>query len=1164
MTSIGFGFEGVALELGDALGRTESKLELDTVLQYFAELGISFPSVLTEIPAIQTALGSARDAARLAGTSAASLRSSIDGGSSSAAVTALALTSATNSVSALSNLSGLGNVLIDNASSIGLPTTRIAEFASSLARRIVDRELVAWLETNARSLITLLAFLGVVRRVKHGSDPADASKPRYVERALNLELLGRAITDPLSGLSDVYGFNLADFGNPLADPERNGTSFLAAIGGALDIQVPYSSLETTSGLPELDADVAHFFIDSSSAPGTLCASINVEVPDGLQLETQLSSAWAVSVHSDGLWPFGSVFRADAQGNLLIDAAPGEEFAGRIVLGLSAKPVGTSPILLFGQPKGTRLELKGATIEYGLQFKPSSEAGISVASPEVRLSTSGGLAAIDVTDGDGFIKSLIGSGKLQGAFDAAATYTFRRGVAFEAGGGLKIVIPVHSSIGGISFESLALSVPIEPGSSGIPLALGATIRGQLGPIEVTLADVGFSTTLTFPNSGGNLGLLDVDFGFEFPSGVGIKIDAGGVSGGGFLSRDKNLGRYAGAIELKVFSISVKAFGLLDTKMPDGTGYSFVIVIVAEFTPIQLGFGFTLIGVGGLLGINRSVNSDALSAAVRTGSLEHVLFPHDVVANAPAIINDLASIFPAANGHYIFGPMGKLGWGTPTLITADLGILLEFPGPRLGLVGVLRMQLPKPDAALLSLQMAVGGLLDFPAKTTSIDASIYDSNVVGMPITGDMAFRIHYGSNPTFLFSVGGFNPGFKAPPAFPKLNPCAVDLGVHGNPSLVASGYFALTSNSAQFGAGLDLRAHGAGIDLHGWLTFDALFIFSPFSFSAGISAGVRVSFHGVGLGVSLGGTLSGPSPWHFAGRACVSVLWWDACLPVDITFGSKTPAAVQEVDPWTGTPQGTDSRVQVTGLFDAVTDTRNWSGSAPPEGYTVVSLAADNSGANPPIDPLGPATLHQKVCPLNKTLEKFGEYKPKDHTRFDFSFAKVNGGDKITDVDYVKDQFVPGHFLNLPNDKKLSRDSYEEMTSGITLSPNAVTLGSTGSRKLDYETVLINDEGERTKLDGPFNISDLELQAILGRCASALGGIRRTGNNKYMLPGRPKLVTVINQKYVVTDPCTRKVNLSITPTPVPRSEAEQALLDWEADTQNAEQVGRYVVLPKAA
>jgi hypothetical protein len=48
-------------------------------------------------------------------------------------------------------------------------------------------------------------------------------------------------------------------------------------------------------------------------------------------------------------------------------------------------------------------------------------------------------------------------------------------------------------------------------------------------------------------------------------------------------------------------------------------SFVVLISAEFTPIQLGFGFTLVGVGGLLGINRSVAAEALGDAVRTGAL-----------------------------------------------------------------------------------------------------------------------------------------------------------------------------------------------------------------------------------------------------------------------------------------------------------------------------------------------------------------------------------------------------------------------------------------------------------------------------------------------------------------------------------------------------------------
>src|SRR6185503_12800069 len=182
---------------------------------------------------------------------------------------------------------------------------------------------------------------------------------------------------------------------------------------------------------------------------------------------------------------------------------------------------------------------------------------------------------------------------------------------------------------------------------------------------------------------------------------------------------------------------------------------------------------------------------------------LLFPRNPVRDAPAIIHDLGTVFPAAKGHYVFGPMAKFGWGTPTLISADLGIVIEFPGPRLAVLGVVRMLLPRPDFALLKLQMAVAGILDFPGKRFSLDASLYDSQVAGYQVSGDMAYRLGFGDNASFLLSVGGFNPGFDAPPGVPELRRAAVDLGVNGNPSLVASGYFALTSNTAQIGASLE-------------------------------------------------------------------------------------------------------------------------------------------------------------------------------------------------------------------------------------------------------------------------------------------------------------------------------------------------------------------------
>ena len=134
----------------------------------------------------------------------------------------------------------------------------------------------------------------------------------------------------------------------------------------------------------------------------------------------------------------------------------------------------------------------------------------------------------------------------------------------------------------------------------------------------------------------------------------------MSGGGFLTFEDS--KYSGALALSVYAVAVKAFGIIETKFPDGhRGFSFIIIISAEFTPIQLGFGFTLNGVGGILGINRDLNEDALRDVVQRGSMGNVLFPKDPIKDAPSILHDIAQLFPAADGHFVFGPMAILAWG-----------------------------------------------------------------------------------------------------------------------------------------------------------------------------------------------------------------------------------------------------------------------------------------------------------------------------------------------------------------------------------------------------------------------------------------------------------------------------------------------------------------------
>src|SRR5207249_2934696 len=172
-----------------------------------------------------------------------------------------------------------------------------------------------------------------------------------------------------------------------------------------------------------------------------------------------------------------------------------------------------------------------------------------------------------------------------------------------------------------------------------------------------------------------------------------------------------GEYAGVLELVVADfLSLHAIGLITTKMPDGSsGFSLLVIITAEFgAGIQLGFGFTLLAVGGLLGLNRTMLLHPLMEGVRTGSINSIMFPQNVVANAPRIISDLRAIFPPQNGIFLIGPMAKLGWGEPTLVSLSLGVIIEIPG-NIAILGVLKVALPAPDAPLLLLQVNFAGAI-----------------------------------------------------------------------------------------------------------------------------------------------------------------------------------------------------------------------------------------------------------------------------------------------------------------------------------------------------------------------------------------------------------------------------------------------------------------------
>jgi len=572
---------------------------------------------------------------------------------------------------------------------------------------------------------------------------------------------------------------------------------------------------------------------------------------------------------------------------------------------------------------------------------------------------------------------------------------------------------------------------------------------------------------------------------------MEVDAGVIKGGGYLRFAPEKGEYGGVLDLSLENVvQIKAIGLLTTKMPgSGDGFSLLLILTAEFPPIQLGFGFTLIGVGGLVGTNRTMAVDALRSGLRNHALDSILFPPDPVRDAPRILDDLGAIFPPAEGRYLFGPMLELGWGTPTLISASFGFILELPDPvRIAILGQVKSQLPSEDAALVQLHMDVLGIVDFGQKTLSIDATIYDSSILAFSLYGDMAFRLNWGDAPSFAFSLGGLHPRFQPPPGFPSLRRLTLSLGSGSNPRLSCDNYMAVTSNSVQFGAHLELYAAAMGFGVHGWLGFDVLFILSPFSFEAGMSAGVDLLADGdVLMGISLDFTLSGPTPWRARGTATFTVLFLDISVDFDISWGDDQKATLPPVD-------------ALDPLLKALADPGNWSATLPASAEQAVSLgAAPPAGEAIVVHPLGRLAVHEHVAPLNVTISRFGSGVPAGWNHFEIADVNLNG--KVAATQVVRDRFARGQFFEMPDEDKLSKPSFEMMDAGVQVGLDNGVQGHLSQLQVHYETKIVDDPVLPPRLLALYwpLVEAFKVQIEVG--AAALSKVLTSGEAKYATPG---------------------------------------------------------------
>jgi hypothetical protein len=684
-----------------------------------------------------------------------------------------------------------------------------------------------------------------------------------------------------------------------------------------------------------------------------------------------------------------------------------------------------------------------------------------------------------------------------ACDLGVLYSLLHGLRFEGGAGLSYTIQIDQELGPIFIDLLK----IEASFIGAEVSLQASTTGgvELGPFAAVIKRIGIKASID-TSAKGNLGHANLSLGFLPPTGIGLALNAGPIAGGGFLDFEPEKQRYSGMLTLTGGGVGVTAIGLITTRMPDGTdGFSMLFSITAIFNPpIELYMRFTLSGVGGLIGVHRSMSTEALRKGIKTGTIDSIMFPEPstVIANASKIISDMRSVFPVAENQYVIGPMLKLGWGSPVnVVVVDLGIFIEigisgsgFEIARVVLMGQAEMALPTPEQATIKVNIDILGVLDLERKEASFQAAIEASSLMAFKMYGDCAFLWSGGGRPDMALAIGGFHPRFTPPPppsVFADLRRMSLVVNYGPFVELGCTGYLAVTPNSLQLGAqvhlfvGINVLDIGE-IGIRGYLGFDALIIFSPFSFEFSVCSGMTITVMGFTLmEISVDFTLSGPRPWNAYGKAVFKVLFWDVEAPFNITWGESRPATRPLIDPWLEFKEALAApgswgvslppRWTMAEFLFAICKSPSVGGvSLPPRWTMAESLASpEEEGADPipVVHPWSTFELRQNVLPLNINLEKFGNASITGHDRFEIVDVTSGGSADLSRREFLQEYFARSEFEYLDDDEKLSLPSFELMDAGITTSSStSVQLGAGDTVDFeesvaDYDSSILLEDG---------------------------------------------------------------------------------------------------------
>ena len=390
---------------------------------------------------------------------------------------------------------------------------------------------------------------------------------------------------------------------------RLSVALPALSGGGADV-----GLEVTASSDEHPAPVAGFIV---ALTGTLALA-------------QDRGGWHLELNASGDVP---AFVVGADGVAL---APGAgAVSGEVHLVMRRIALPGEPAFRLGSTTGTRLELGTASVSINLRFGPERSA-ISVA-----FDTAPSALILAPGDGDGFLRAILAN-DARLTLDLGASLSTDGGLKLKGGVGLSSRSPATLSFGPLTVSGATLGVSV--GAASVRLDATCDLSLTLGPVRVGVAGIGMGFDVGVPEVRDGWPVsLDTDF--VPPTGATLAIDAGPIRGGGFLHRET--ARYHGGLALDVFGLAPRrVWRARRHRQRVFSRRGGIGGVRAD--PDRVRSGFTLDGVGGLSGINRRVDVEALRATSGGPGTGDIFFAADPVAHAARLTTDLARYFPAAAG------------------------------------------------------------------------------------------------------------------------------------------------------------------------------------------------------------------------------------------------------------------------------------------------------------------------------------------------------------------------------------------------------------------------------------------------------------------------------------------------------------------------------------